>query len=73
MTPIESTHDTRLLTLLGVLFQAIESLALEVDIEPEQLFAEYLYLSNKTVHELGAETYIGKLTRHYGLLLETLN
>ncbi len=65
MTPITSLYDVRLATLFGVTISVIETLALELDTNPEQLLAEYLYLTNRKLHEVGEEVYINKLTDHF--------
>lgn len=73
MTPIESREDLRLATLIGVAINAIESLALEYNTNPEQLLAEYLYITNKTVHEVGHESYLNKLWNNYQILDEAIS
>ncbi len=72
MTPIESKHDVRLMTLIGVAINSIESLALATDVNPEQLLAEYLYISNKMIHEHGEEVYLERLSHNYPLLKEAI-
>ena len=72
MTPITSIHDVRLVTLIGVAMNTIESLALETDVNPEQLLAEAMYMSNKCVHELGEQGYIERLSTNYPLLSEAI-
>ncbi len=72
MTPIESQFDVRLVTLIGVAINTLESLALATNVSPEQLLAEYLYISNKMVHEHGEEAYLEKLNHNYPLLKEAI-
>lgn len=73
MTPIESRHDVRLVTLIDVAIAALETLALELGIDPDRLLAEYLYLSNKKILQTGEEGTLDKLTRLYPLLEEALD
>ena len=73
MNPITSRYDVRLLVLIGLAIDAIESLAIEVDIEPDRILAEQLYLTTKQVHEIGGECYMTKLTTHYPLLEKAIN
>ena len=68
MTPIESKDDIRLLTILGVAMDAIETMSLEFDTDPEQLLAEYLFLTTKRIHEQGTDCYRAKLWQHYPIL-----
>lgn len=72
MTPIESLHDVRLVTLVGVAINAIETLAILKDKDPETILAEYLYLTNSYVNNVGEEVYIQKLQGHYPLLEEAI-
>lgn len=72
MTPIESRDDTRLVTLVGLAINVIESLAIAKDANPEEILASHLYLTNKYLHEVGSDVYIGKLTRDYPLLKEAI-
>ena len=73
MNPITSRYDVRLIILVGLAIDLIESLALEVDSCPQTILAEYLYLTTKRVHEVGEETYMTKLTTHYPMLEEAIN
>lgn len=73
MTPIESIYDVRLVTLIGVVVNSIETLALEMSVNPEQLLAEYLYLANKKLHETGEEEYMNKLQKFYPILDEAIS
>lgn len=73
MKPIESKDDLRLATLIGLAINVIESLALEYDVNPEQLLAEYLYFTNKKVHEIGHEGYLNKLWQQYDILDEAIS
>ena len=73
MKPIGSRDDLRLATLIGVAINAIESLALEYNTNPEQLLAEYLYFTNKKVNEIGHEGYLNKLWTHYSILDEAIS
>ena len=73
MTPIESREDIRLATLIGVAINAIESLSLATDVNPEQLLAEYLYLTNKRIHEIGHEGYLNKLWQQYHILDDAIS
>ena len=72
MTPINSIYDVRLVTLFGTLINAIESLAIETDRDPDVLLAESLFLVNKRLHEVGEEMYLEKLKRHYPILQEAI-
>lgn len=72
MTPIESPYDVRFLTLVDVAISALEELALVTDSEPSQLLAEYLYKSNKQIHELGEQPIANKLMNSYPLLNEAI-
>ena len=73
MTPIESKHDTRLITLVGVCIDAIEELSLLQNVDPESLLAEYLYKNNKKLHEVGEEIVLEKLESHYPILEEAMS
>lgn len=72
MTPIKSMYDVRLVTLVGVLMETIETLALQLDVNPEQLLSDNLYLVTKRVHENGEEGYLNKLQENYPLLNEAI-
>lgn len=72
MTPIESQYDTRLITLIGLAINVIESLAIAKNVNPEEILASHLYLANKYVHEVGEEVYLHKLTKDYPLLEEAI-
>ena len=72
MTPIDTTDDVRLVTLVGVAIDVIEDLALAKGKNPEEILAERLYLANRKIHERGAEEYIEKLTTQYSLLYEAI-
>ena len=72
MTPIESKFDVRLVTLIGVAINTIESLALCADTDPEQILAESLYLSNKRISEVGEESYLMKLSKQYPILEQAI-
>lgn len=73
MTPIESRYDIRLLTLIGVTINVLETLSLELDADADKLLAEYLYLTSKQIHEQGANEYLDKLTRFYPMLEEAIS
>ncbi len=73
MTPIESPYDTRLTTLIAVAINVIESLALVTDTDADKILAECLYLSNKSIHELGEEKYLDKLLVNYPLLQKAID
>lgn len=72
MTPIESTCDIRLVTLIGVAINVIEELAVHTDENPELILAEALFLANKNVHEKGEEEYAKKLQFDYPVLAEAI-
>ncbi len=72
MTPIESPYDVRLVTLIGLAINAVETLALEQNKNPEQLVAELLYVTNKRLHEIGEEDYFKKLSSFYPILSEAI-
>lgn len=73
MKPIKSEYDVRLLTLIGLAVSAFESLALELNIDPDKLLAEYLYLVTKKLHEVGEEEIVNKFRQQYPLLEEVLD
>ena len=73
MTPIESRYDTRLLTLIGVTINMLETLSLELDVDADKLLAEYLYVTAKKIHEQGGKEYLDKLTRFYPMLEEAIS
>lgn len=73
MTPISSPYDVRLVTLIGVAINVIESLALATDTDPDKILANHLYLTNKYVHEMGEQAYIDDLTNNYPLLQEAIS
>ena len=73
MTPIESRYDLRLVTLVAVAMEAIENLAMEFNVNPEQLTAEYLFICNKKIHEQGEEGYLNKLFNCYPILDEVID
>ena len=68
MTPIESQHDVRLVTFIGVTINAFETLSLQLNVDSDLLLAETLYLVTKQLHEIGEEEYQNKLARSYPLL-----
>ena len=72
MTPMESPYDVRLVTLIGLAINAVETLALEQDKNPDQLIAELLYITNKRLHETGEEDYLRKLFSFYPILSEAI-
>ena len=72
MTPIESIHDARLVALIGVAINVCESLALEIDKEPNTVLAEHLFLADRYIQNLGTDIYINKLCSHYPLLEEAI-
>ncbi|WP_319418866.1 hypothetical protein [Pleurocapsa sp. FMAR1] len=72
MTPIESPYDVRLVTLIGLAINAVETLALEQDRDPETIIAELLYVTNKRLHETGEKDYLRKLSSHYSILSEAI-
>lgn len=72
MTFIESKYDTRLVTLIGLAINVIETLAIAQDTNPEEILATHLYLTNKYLHEVGSDIYFNKLAAHYSLLEEAL-
>lgn len=67
-SPITSIDDVRLVTLIGVAINTIESLAIEEDNDPETILARELYLTNKQIGNKGTACYLHKLTSHYPLL-----
>jgi hypothetical protein len=67
-SPITSIDDVRLVTLIGVAINTIESLAVEQDDDPNAILARELYLTNKRVHDVGTACYLHKLTSHYPIL-----
>lgn len=73
ITPIESICDVRLVTLLDVLMQTLETLSLSTDCNAEQLLSDSLFLSTKKIHEVGEEKTIGKMVRCYPILKEALD
>lgn len=72
-TPINSPEDVRLVTLIGVAINVIETYALESGNDPDSVLAKSLYLTNKRIHEIGTDCYLQKLTSHYPLLNEAIN
>ena len=72
MKPIESLYDTRFVTLISVVIQSLEELALLTDHDPNTLLAEYLYKSNKELHEIGEHPVVCKFLDHYPLLNEAI-
>ena len=73
MTPISSPYDVRLVILIGVAINVIESLALATDTDPDKILAEHLYLTNKSVHETGEALYLDYLASNYPLLQEVIS
>ena len=71
-TPIESVNDVRLVTLVGVAISVIESLALERDENPDKLFSDHLFLTNKYIHSIGGDAYIERMKSNYPMLAEAL-
>jgi uncharacterized membrane protein len=65
---ITSIDDVRLVTLIGVAINTIESLAIEEDSDPEAILARELYLTNKHINNVGTACYLHKLTSHYPIL-----
>ena len=72
MTPIESTCDVRLVTLIGVAINVIEELAVCTHKDPDLILAEALFLANKNVHEKGEEEYSNQLETQYPMLSEAI-
>jgi hypothetical protein len=72
-TPVTSPEDIRLVTLIGITINVIESLAIQNDLDPEFILSKELYLTNKRIHEIGTNCYLEKLTSHYPLLKEAIN
>lgn len=72
-TPINSPDDTRLVTLIAVAMNAIETLALEQNIDPDFILSEQLFLTYKHISEMGADCYLQKLVNHYPLLAQAIN
>lgn len=73
MTPIESRYDLRLVTLFGVVMEAIEDMSMIDNTNPEQLIAEYLFKVNKKVHSVGEEAFLNKLFTCYQILDEVID
>ncbi len=73
MSPIVSPHDTRLVTLIGVVIDLAEELALVNDLNPSENLANALYIANKNVHEIGEEDYINKLATGYPILKKAIS
>lgn len=72
-TPVTSLEDIRLVTLIGVTINAIKSLAIATDEDPEFILSKELYLTNKCIQEMGTNCYLQKLVSHYPLLKEAIN
>lgn len=72
-TPITSPEDVRLVTLIGVAINVVESLAIESGNDPDFILSKELYLTNKRIHEMGTNCYLEKLTSHYPLLKDAIN
>lgn len=72
-TPINSIDDVRLVALIGVAINVIETYALESGNDPDSVLAKSLYLTNKRIHEIGTDCYLQKLVNHYPLLNEAIN
>lgn len=68
-----SVEDVRLVTLIGVVINTIESLAVESDEDPDLILSRALYVTNKRIHEMGTNCYLEKLTNHYPLLKEAIS
>ena len=73
MNPIESRYDVRLVTVLALAMDVIETLALETNCNPEQILSDYLYLITKRIYGTGEEGYLNKLINHYPMLDEVLD
>lgn len=71
--PINSLDDTRLVTLIAVAMNAIETLALEQNIDPDFILSEQLFLTYKHISEMGADCYLQKLVNHYPLLAQAIS
>ena len=71
-SPIESVDGVRFVTLIGVAISVIESLALERDENPDKLFSDHLFLTNKYIHSIGVDVYIQKLASNYPMLAEAI-
>lgn len=67
-SPITSIDDVRLVTLIGVAINTIESLAVEEDNDPEAILARELYLANRLIGNMGATCFLNRLESHYPLL-----
>lgn len=72
MTPIESIHDVRLASLIGLAINVIETLAISKNQDPDTILAEHLYLAEKYINSLGTDVYIDKLVFQYPLLEEAI-
>ena len=55
------------------MMDVIETLSVELDMSPEQLLSDYLFVNTKLVHECGEETTLTKLQSHYPMLEEALS
>lgn len=73
MSPIESIYDCRLVTLLATLMSLVETLALELDSDPDTLIAEYLYYQTKKVYSQGEEDVLNKIQSSFPILVEALD
>ncbi len=72
MPIIMSPYDIRFVTLIGVVIDLAEELALYKHQNPSENLATSLYLANKRVHEWGEEKYLNKLATDYQLLKEAI-
>lgn len=73
MRIIQSKYDVRLVTLLGVAVSCLETLALELNVDPDLLLAETLYKTTKSLHEIGEETIFSKIEGHYPIIEDMLD
>lgn len=72
-SPITSTEDIRLVTLIAIAMNTIEALALEQNIDPDFILSEQLFLTYKHISEMGSDCYLQKLVDHYPLLQQAIN
>lgn len=72
MTPIVSRDDIRLATLIGVVINCCEEMALHRHQNPGEILAENLYLTRCQIDDSGADMLINKLATNYPILNEAI-
>lgn len=72
MSPIESVNDIRLVTLIDIVMNLCEEIAMYRDNEPTHVLAEELFRSYKATVETGELKPLNRMKKHFPLLDEAI-